>query len=268
MNDYRFLLTPYISSVKSLCLSQSYDFCISDESDTEIGMSDIHILSSVHLNSINDIDLLQEKLKGLIMLINGALSIIHGFELFKTKFGEVSISGSEGISYSDIQSFKEMDVTQINPFDFNNPQLKHPEADKLSSIINLSSNDSDVMTVVGMCSLGADWVNLNRILETVRELTRDFNKKNPSILNYKSKKADDIIAHAFSLDANEINRFTGTVNSFELLGFLSRHGKSSTKNRSSNPMCRIDATILIHSLVNGYINLKMLLSKNNIPFKK
>ncbi|EQB2463224.1 MULTISPECIES: hypothetical protein [Klebsiella] len=250
MYDYSFSLTPYTGFVKGLCGVCSNDFSIIDDSDSDLGQTDIHLLSSPHLNIISDPNELASKLKGLLMLMNGALSVLYGFERYQS-YGPLSISGSDGINYSEICGFKSMDVTQINPFDFHGIQKPHPRADDFSRLINLSSKHESLRVVLGMCALGNDWVNLYRLWETIREYVHDKYVKGtlniPSANKSKKYQRDKIISMAFNIDEKEISRFTGTANSFELLGYLARHGKGSPGGIVKNPMSRVDASIFVHN---------------------
>ncbi|MEQ4510682.1 MAG: hypothetical protein ABN480_08805 [Dickeya sp.] len=250
MYDYIFSLTPYTGFVKGLCGVCSNDFSIIDDSDSDLGQTDIHLLSSPHLNIISDPNELASKLKGLLMLMNGALSVLYGFERYQS-YGPLSISGSDGINYSEICGFKSMDVTQINPFDFHGIQKPHPRADDFSRLINLSSKHESLRVVLGMCALGNDWVNLYRLWETIREYVHDKYVKGtlniPSANKSKKYQRDKIISMAFNIDEKEISRFTGTANSFELLGYLARHGKGSPGGIVKNPMSRVDASIFVHN---------------------
>lgn len=271
LNNYRFQIEPYTGPVKALCEIKSYDFSINDESDTEEGVSDNHILESPHLNSVSDIELLKRKIKGFLMLFNGALIAVHGFEKAKNRYGYISIANSEGVNYSDISSFKDLDTVQINPFSFDLINPLHPEADKLSTIINMSSKYEDIRTIVAMCSIGSDWVNLYRIFETTVAYTMDFMHKNTELHGIKIGKKNHscLASELFGLDEINLSRFTGTVNSFELIGFLSRHGKSyKTRKTMPNPMTRLDATIFINEFVMKFINFRLMLINKNIPFIK
>ncbi|HGN1756377.1 TPA: hypothetical protein ACKRTC_003559 [Proteus mirabilis] len=249
MYDYGFLLTPYTGFVKMLCSVWSNDFSIGDNSDSDLGQTDVHILSSSHLNIISDPNELASKLKGLLMLMDGALSVIHGFEEYKS-YGPLSIDGSKGIDYSKIRDFHSMNVTQINPFDSNNIQQPHPKANNFSKLINLSSKNESLRIVLGMCALGNDWVNLYRLWETVREYTYDQYKKGvlniPGTDRNKKYQKDKIISMVFDIKEKEISRFTGTANSFELLGYLARHGKGSTRGTLNNPMSRVEASNFVY----------------------
>ncbi|HHI5592347.1 hypothetical protein AAHV29_00400 [Klebsiella variicola subsp. variicola] len=261
MNDYSFLLTPHTAFVKGLCGVWSNDFYINDDSDSDLGQTDVHLLSSPHLNIISDPNELASKLKGLLMLMNGALSVLHGFERYKS-YGPLSISGSDGINYSEICGFKSMNVTQINPFNFHGIQQPHPRADNFSRLINLSSKHESLRVVLGMCALGDDWVNLYRLWETIREYVYDKYVK--GVLNIssanKSKKyqRDKIISMAFNIDEKEISRFTGTANSFELLGYLARHGKGSPGGMLKKPMSRLDASIFVHNATYRFCKLFLM----------
>lgn len=263
--DYRFRLSPQNSWVANLCDSQSYDYVISDESDSEVGATDVHIFSSVHLDSTSDLATLRCKLKGMLMLISGALRVIHGFEIYDKVFGDLSISASENVNFQDLIKFKELDVTQINPFDFHNPQIKHPRADPLSFLVNLSSKDEDVMTILGMCSLGVDWVNLYRVYETVCEFTNIMVENNTmpyhweNNLNKKPKKKynkDEIAAIVFDIEYQRIKDFKGTANSFKLLGYLGRHGKGNNNNMT-NPMSRSNASLLVNEITKKFLQDKL-----------
>lgn len=261
MHDYSFLLTPHTAFVKGLCGVWSNDFYINDDSDSDLGQTDVHLLSSPHLNIISDPNELASKLKGLLMLMNGALSVLHGFERYKS-YGPLSISGSDGINYSEICGFKSMNVTQINPFNFHGIQQPHPRADNFSRLINLSSKHESLRVVLGMCALGDDWVNLYRLWETIREYVYDKYVK--GVLNIssanKSKKyqRDKIISMAFNIDEKEISRFTGTANSFELLGYLARHGKGSPGGMLKKPMSRLDASIFVHNATYRFCKLFLM----------
>ncbi|MEQ5127020.1 hypothetical protein ABN225_09495 [Providencia alcalifaciens] len=248
MYDYGFLLTPHTGFVKKLCDVWSNDFSINDDSDSDLGQTDIHILSSPHLNIISDPNELASKLKGLLMLMNGALSVLYGFERYKS-YGPLSIDGSDGINYSEIRGFKSMDVTQANPFNFNDIQQTHPHADNFSKLINLSSKHEPLRVVLGMCALGDDWVNLYRLWETIREYVYDEYNKGALNISGANKKyqRDKIISMAFNIEEKEISRFTGTANSFELLGYLARHGKGSPGGMLKKPMSRVDASIFVHN---------------------
>lgn len=261
MYDYSFLLTPHIGFVKGLCGVWSNDFSINDDSDSDLGQTDVHILSSPHLNTISDPNELASKLKGLLMLMNGALSVLHGFERYKS-YGPLSISGSDGINYSEICGFKSMNVTQINPFDFHGIQQPHPRAENFSRLINLSSKYESLRVVLGMCALGDDWVNLYRLWETIREYVYDKYVKgalNISGANISKKyQRDKIISMVFNIDEKEISRFTGTANSFELLGYLARHGKGSPGGMLNNPMSRVDASIFVHNATYRFCKLFLM----------
>ncbi|WP_447881734.1 hypothetical protein [Serratia fonticola] len=261
MYNYNFLLTPHTGFVKGLCGVWSNDFSINDDSDSDLGQTDIHILSSPHLNIISDSNELASKLKGLLMLMNGALSVLHGFERYKS-YGPLSVSGSDGINYSKISGFKSMNVTQINPFDFHGIQQPHPRADNLSRLINLSSKYEPLRVVLGMCALGDDWVNLYRLWETIREYVYDRYEKGtltiPGINKNKKHQRDKIISMAFNIDEKEISRFTGTANSFELLGYLARHGKGSPRGMLKNPMARVDASIFVHDATCKFCGLFLM----------
>ncbi|MCS3464482.1 MULTISPECIES: hypothetical protein [Citrobacter] len=261
MYDYSFLLTPHTGFVKGLCGVWSNDFSINDDSDSDLGQTDVHILSSPHLNIISDPNELASKLKGLLMLINGALSVLQGFERFKS-YGPLSVSGSDGINYSEISSFKSMNVTQVNPFDFHCIQQLHPRANYFSRLINLSSKHESLRVVLGMCALGDDWVNLYRLWETIREYVYDKHKKGELNISggNKSKKSqrDKIISMAFNIDEKEISRFTGTANSFELLGYLARHGKGSPGGMLKNPMSRVEASIFVHNATFRFCRLFLM----------
>lgn len=52
--NYLFRLTPYTAFVKGLVNVNSNDFAISDESDSDIGCNDLHVLTSPHINSLTD----------------------------------------------------------------------------------------------------------------------------------------------------------------------------------------------------------------------
>lgn len=261
MYNYSFLLTPPTGFVKGLCGTWSNDFSINDDSDSDLGQTDIHILSSPHLNIISDPNVLASKLKGLLMLMNGALSVLYGFERYKS-YGPLSISGSDGINYPEIWHFQSIDVTQINPFDFNGIQQIHPRADNFSRLINLSSKYESLRIVLGMCALGDDWVNLYRLWETIREYVYDRFKEGtlniPNANKDKKYQRDKIIGMAFNIDEKEISRFTGTANSFELLGYLARHGKGSPGRMSENPMARVDASIFVHNATSKFCKLFLM----------
>jgi len=261
MNDYKFLLTPHTGFVKGLCETLSNDFAIDDESDSDLGQTDIHLLSSAHLNIISDPSILAAKLKGLLMLMNGALNVLHGFERY-TIWGPLSVSASEGVNFSEISEFKSMNVMQINPFDFHNVQQPHARADNFSRLINLSSKYEPLRVVLGMCALGYDWVNLYRLWETIKEYVYD--RYDRGLLNIESTdknkkyKREGVISMAFNIDANEIKRFTGTANSFELLGYLSRHGKGNAGGALKNPMTRFEASFLVQDAARKFCKLFLM----------
>lgn len=254
MNDYKFLLTPYTSFVKGLCGTWSNDFSIDDESDSDLGQTDVHVLSSPHLNITSDTDELTSKLKGLLMLMDGALAVIYGFEEYK-RYGPLSVYSSEGVNFSKIANFTTLNVTQINPFDSNNLQAPHAKATHFSLLINLASTHEPLRVILGMCALGNDWVNLYRLWETIREYTYDmFNNGSLQITNLKNKKhqRDKVVSMAFDINDKDIKRFTGTANSFEMLGYLARHGRGGTGGKIKNPMSRMDASLLVHKATNKF----------------
>lgn len=195
------------------------------------------------------------------MLMNGALSVIYGFERYQS-YGPLSISGSDGINYSEICGFKSMDVTQINPFSFNEIQPPHPRANDFSRLINLSSKHESLRVVLGMCALGNDWVNLYRLWETIREYVHDKYVKGtlniPGTNKDKKYQRDKIISMAFNINEKEISRFTGTANSFELLGYLARHGKGSPGGVLTNPMSRVEASLFVHKATDKFCKLFLM----------
>ena len=164
--------------------------------------------------------------------------------------------------FLEICGFKSMDVTQVNPFDFHGIQLPHPRANDFSRLINLSSKHESLRVVLGMCALGDDWVNLYRLWETIREYVYNRYDKGtldiPGANRTKRYKRDKIISMAFNIDEKEISRFTGTANSFELLGYLARHGKGSPGGMLENPMSRIDASIFVHNATHRFCRLFLM----------
>ncbi|PQK77165.1 hypothetical protein CG428_08840 [Pantoea ananatis] len=256
MSNYSFSLTPYNNFVKGLCSIHSNDFSIVDDSDSDLGQTDVHILSSIHMNVIEDINELKTKLKGLLMLMNGALSVIYGFERFNT-LGHLSINGSEGVNYHEIDGFKSMDITQTNPFSKSHIQNTHEKACAFSKLINLSSKVESLRIILGMCALGSDWVNLYRIWETVTQFYYEEYSQGEMLSNGKPRKKinkNDLMAIELNIEKNEVSRFTGTVNSFEMLGYLSRHGKGSVSHIIRNPMERLDASNLVRQACVIYCN--------------
>lgn len=260
MNNYKFLLTPYTGFVKGLCGAWSNDFSIDDESDSELGQTDIHMLSSPHLNIISDENELASKLKGLLMLMNGSLAVLLGFERYRA-FGPLSVSASEGISFSKISNFTTLNITQVNPFDFHGVQMPHARADEFSRLINLASKHEPLRVTLGMCALGDDWVNLYRLWETIREYIHERYKKGiltvPG-LNKKSYQRDKLISLAFNINESDIKRFTGTANSFEMLGYLARHGKGAPGGAIKNPMNRVEASHFVHKATNQFCRLFLM----------
>ncbi len=260
MNDYKFLLTPYTGYVKSLCGLSSNDFNIHDASDSDLGQTDVHLLSSPHLNIASDPNELASKLKGLLMLMNGSLAVLLRFQNYD-HYGFLSIDGSDGVPFLDIAHFKTLDVTQVNPFNPDDIKPLHPRANDFSRLINLASKHEELRIILGMCALGNDWVNLYRLWETVKEFTYERFQKNILILpDEKKSKAkyrrDDVICKAFKIDEKEMKLFTGTANSFELLGYMSRHGKKEpSKGIMTTQMTRAKAIEFVHAAVFQFCKL-------------
>jgi len=254
LNNYGFSLTPHTSFVKGLCDIYSNDFSIIDESDSSLGQTDVHIFCSIHLNLIVDLNELRTKLKGLLMIINGTIAVTQGFERHKN-IGFVTIDGCDGVSYSEMEKIHSMDVTQVNPFNISNLQEMHKKADVISKLINLSSKNENLRIILGMCAIGSDWVNLYRILETVAQCIQDdYNQGKIQIHgNIKKKlKKIELMTKVLNIDSAQVKLFTRTVNSFEMLGYLSRHGKGSVSNDNANPMSRLDASNLVNQACRHY----------------
>lgn len=258
-HDYSFRLTPYTGYVKELCGVKSYDFNIYDDSDSEIGSTDMHVLTSPHLNIISDPIELAKKLKGLLMILNGSLSILIGFERHYSR-GFLSIDYSDGIEFSSISDFNSLDITQANPFNFHGINKPHTDANHLSRLVNLSSKYEDLRIVLGLCGMEYSWVNLYRIWETISFYVRKHYIEGKITIPNPSKKlsqAKQIISQAFRIDEREISRFTGTANSFEMLGFLARHGRGQ-HSVINDPMTRLEASIFVHRAARTFCNIYLL----------
>ncbi|WP_157133705.1 hypothetical protein [Enterobacter mori] len=112
---YCFRLSPYTDFVKGLTRVNPNDFDIYDDSSSESGPTDIHILTSPHIDLLNDENEIYQKVKGFLMLINGALSISLGFERYKW-LGPLKIDAAEGVNVSYIDAFESSDIDETSPF--------------------------------------------------------------------------------------------------------------------------------------------------------
>lgn len=253
---YKFRLAPYSSFVKGLTRHNSHDFCIYDESDSDLGELDVHFLSSPHIDCLSNEAEIISKLKGLLMMINGALSVDYNFERFE-RFGPLTITASEGISFSLVEKIDSLDVAQLSPFDPSNVYEEINDAPIYSRLVNAASKKHEVRVILGMCSLQHDWVNLYRIWDTLTYFTTEEFKKDPSFLPSVTKKkyqGKDLMAALCNTTLQEVSSFTGTANSFELLGLSSRHGiLSAGSGNTQQGMTRTDAMKLVRTGCVNYL---------------
>lgn len=252
--NYSFRLTPYTAFVKGLANVNSNDFAISDESDSDIGCNDLHVLTSPHINSLNDEKEVTRKLKGLLMLINGALSISFGFE----RFGPLGIDASEGISLSHITNIESLDIEQSSPFASGVDMKLATNAQEYSKLVYAASQRYDVRVILGMCSMRHDWVNLYRLWDTLSHfISEEYSNDNAFIPDIKKTKPQtkDLVSALCGIPLADISAFTATANSFELLGLASRHGIGGTGS-GGNPqktMNRSEAMKFIWTICQRYL---------------
>ncbi|HDS2562305.1 TPA: hypothetical protein QHU55_004680 [Klebsiella aerogenes] len=255
--NYSFRLTPYTAFVKGLANVNSNDFAISDESDSDIGCNDLHVLTSPHINSLTDEKEVTRKLKGLLMLINGALSISFGFEQFE-RFGPLGIDASEGISLSHVTNIESLDIEQSSPFASGVDMKLATNAQEYSKLVYVASQRYDVRVILGMCSMRHDWVNLYRLWDTLSHfISEEYSNDNAFIPDIKKTKPQtkDLVSALCGIPLADISAFTATANSFELLGLASRHGIGGTGS-GGNPqktMNRSEAMKFIWTICQRYL---------------
>ncbi|GGW91508.1 hypothetical protein [Alteromonas halophila] len=218
---------------------ESPDFCIYEDSEDHLG--DAYFLESVHLNGATDINQVISKLKGLLELINGAVAIHWGFDNARSNhqlsFDELYFTDEDFPRESDYSLATPRprihEVPPSSPFSVKIPlesQLNSCK-DLISARVRMAENSDAVRYLLRQAASGFDWRNLYAIWDTVCYYCGG---EKAAVKNLK-------------VDANKKSAFTGTANSFSVLGPEARHGEKGWKV-PNNLMTLVEANDFIHEL--------------------
>ena len=188
-------------------------FAIYNDSDDY--EADQYFLVSRHFDNVESKEQVFSMASGLIKLINGALAIEYGFLEYR-KRGSLEI---KGVYSSDIDNptdsqwkhqFFPNNVVPSNPFinEAISYNLSYPYKYLTTAYIEMCLEHEDVFNLLLQISAASDWVGLYSILDTV---------------TYYGSGLKKVISD-LGLDNSAINAFTGTSNSYGILGIQARHG--------------------------------------------
>ncbi len=223
---------------------RSADFKIYE--DSEDHLADAYFLESPHLDGLEKQQII-ENLKGLLELINGAVALHWGFNnafsLHKLSFVDLYFSDTEFPHDGDYSIATHMpqiaNVPACSPFSKKVPLKSQIEScgDIISARVRMAESNEAVTVLLRQASAGFDWRNLYSIWDTViyfcggeKEAIKELN-----------------------IDINKKSAFTGTANSFAVLGPAARHGEKGWKV-PKNLMTLDEANEFIHSLTVNYLD--------------
>ncbi|MGM7448391.1 hypothetical protein ACP7H9_07740 [Idiomarina sp. ST20R2A10] len=223
---------------------KSPDFCIFEDSEDHLG--EAYFLESVHLNGETDLNVVLGKIKGLLELINGAAAIHWGFNnIFindKLRFREALYSDLESPGLDDYstysQHFNLSEIPPLKPFTKNlsASELIEIKDTGISARVRMAESRDEISKLLRQISYGFDWRNLYSIWDTVTYYCGGEKKAVADLsINQQHKAA-----------------FTGTANSFALLGPDARHGEKGWAEPSST-MSHDDAKEFVHTTVRAYL---------------
>ncbi|MBD1581311.1 hypothetical protein [Pseudoalteromonas sp. S16_S37] len=213
--------------------------------DSEDHQSSLYYLKSAHFEVLEDPYTVMSHMKGLLQLINGACAIAWGFQEYDAKL-PIKLDGLyttkppvSNAGFNIIHGLGELDdIPPSSPFlgDFIPVWSDNPFRYKVSSLIEMSVNNDDVLCLLRQASIGVDWRNLYCIWDTISHYC-DGNKS---------------AIKQLGLDEQKIKAFTGTANSFCHLGIEARHGAQGW-SKPKNVISHSDAMCLVSNMVTRYV---------------
>ncbi len=219
-------------------------FIIFDDSDDH--QSEQFFLRSSHFNGNESGQAVFSAASGLVQLINGASAIHWGFNNYIRR-GSISIDGiystnkqaPRDYDWSNVSISKQ--VAPSNPFIGIESRSRNgnPYRSATTGYIQLCLDNDDVFHLLRQISVGFDWRNLYCIWDTVAHYCGG---------------SKQIIKH-LDLNENEIKAFTGTANSFGVLGLEARHGVMGW-GVPQNTVTKEEAVDIINNVVKKYLNKK------------
>ncbi len=219
-------------------------FIIFDDSDDH--QAEQFFLQSSHFNGNESSQAVFSAASGLVQLINGASAIHWGFNNYIRR-GSISIDGiystnkqaPRDYDWSNVSISKQ--VAPSNPFIGIESRSRNgnPYRSATTGYIQLCLDNDDVFHLLRQISVGFDWRNLYCIWDTVAHYCGG---------------SKQIIKH-LDLNENEIKAFTGTANSFGVLGLEARHGVMGW-GVPQNTVTKEEAVDIINNVVKKYLNKK------------
>lgn len=215
-----------------------------DAADEEHG--EHYFIRSNHWYGQKDQKKVLSSVLGLIQLINGASALEWGFSAFNRmrgiSFDELYFTEHQNPRDSDWDRiYEHEEIVPSNPF-IGKPEdheYLNPFSHITTSYLELSIDHEDIFNLLLQTSNGFDWRNLYCIWDTVVYYGGE-GKHHKAIAN-------------LDLDDNKISSFTGTVNSFGVLGLEARHGVKSWKI-PQNVVSHEDAVETINEVVKKYLS--------------
>lgn len=224
---------------------KSPDFYLFEDSEDHLG--DAYFFGTVHLNGEADIKVVIGRIKGLLELIHGAIALNWGFNNIYSnhRLAFETIYYSDSDYYAGVDDYERFtqryqldDIPPCDPFAIKLSNAKQNEAfgDEISAKVRMAADTEAVSTLLRQISYGFDWRNLYSIWDTIVHFTG----------GEKQAVAE------LGLDPAEKSAFTGTANSFLVLGPAARHGLKGW-DVPSVLMSHDDACTFIETATKAYL---------------
>ncbi len=195
---------------------KSPDFNIFE--DSEDHLSAAYFFESVHLNGVTEIEVVIGRLKGMLELIHGAIALNWGFNTafsnHRITYQDIYYTDAEYAGVDDyemsLHRYQLNDIPPCAPFaaQLTYEEQKRAFNNSIAATVRMASNTEAIETLLRQISYGFDWRNLYSIWDTIA---------------YFMGGEKQAVAQ-LNLDANQKSAFTGTANSFTVLGPAARHG--------------------------------------------
>jgi hypothetical protein len=222
----------------------SSDFNIYEDSEDHLG--EAYFLESVHLDGEDNYELVVSKLKGLLELINGAIAVHwefnnaysnHQLSFDNIYYSDAKFPGERDYSI-ELNHFSYFDIPPRSPFSV---KIEHKDQinslqDVISARVRMAEKNEAITILLRQISAGFDWRNLYSIWDTVAYFCKG--EKNAVL--------------ALNIDSNLKSAFTGTANSFAVLGPAARHGEKGW-DTPTKLMTLIEANDFIYTSVVAYL---------------
>ncbi|MFV8462530.1 hypothetical protein ACNO7T_15345 [Vibrio campbellii] len=214
-------------------------FRIYREADEETG-EDFY-LQFPHIKGNSDLNQVVPATKGLIELLNGSIAITNGFN-HHANLGGIEVDALFSSPSIDSTRWNKQQYLESlpssNPFigQEDTSKILEPFNSKVSAYIEMCQKYQDVYILLRQASASLDWRNLYCIWDT--------------ICHYGGGQKN--VISDLSLNANEISAFTGSANSYGLLGISARHGVKGWAV-PTNTVTLEQARDIIHDVVVKYL---------------